>query len=238
MRFIPRLLLVALLVGGMYLLIDHLRALQAASIAATGEELPWEHLVKYYIGIIGLGAVTAVVAGITLLPLLGEFAGSFLFTPKEKVERSPHADALSKLAAGDFQGAIDEYKNVVDDDPKDMHAVSEVVRLYCEKLGTPEPAEDFLVEVLSMSDREPQEQAFLSQRLVDVCWNYQRDVNRSRAILIKIAEDMPETREAANAMHRLQEIERVFNEENHRHASAETPGEEDDQSGLAPSIFE
>jgi len=48
--------------------------------------------------------------------------------------------------------------------------------------------------------------------MVDVCWLHQHDAIRARAILIKIAEDMPETREAANALHRLQEIDRALNE--------------------------
>ena len=69
------------------------------------------------------------------------------------------------------------------------------------------------MEALSYPDRTPEQTAFLSQRQVDVCWNYQHDGIRARAILIKIAEDMPETREAANAMHRLQEIERAINEQ-------------------------
>ena len=235
MRIIPRLLLVAALLAVMFYFIEHLRHLQAIA-DAVGEELDMSKRATYYFIIIGLGAVTAVITCVSLLPMLGEFIGGFLFHPNIKIERSPHAEALAKLAAGDFEGAIAEYKSVVDDDPKDMHAVSEVVRLYCEKLNKPEPAEDFLVEVLSMADWEPAEKAFLSQRLVDVSWTYHRDVNRARAILIKIAEDMPETREAANALHRLQEIERVFNEEEHR-KTADAP-QSDDTSGLSPSIFE
>ena len=46
---------------------------------------------------------------------------------------------------------------------------------------------------------------------MDVCWNYLHDGIRARAILIKIAEDMPGTREGANALHRLQEIDRLMN---------------------------
>lgn len=207
MRLIPRVLAVVVMLAAMFLLIHHVKVLTAA------DEMEMSDLVTYYICIIGLAVVTAIVSCVSLLPLLGEFAGSFMFNPDEKIERSPHHDAMALLAAGDFQGAVDEYRVVFEDDPDDLHAASEVVRLYCEKLNQPDPAADFLVEALSYADRSPEDSAFLSQRLVDVCWHFQHDGIRARAILIKIAEDMPETREGANALHRLQEIDRIMNQD-------------------------
>ena len=208
MRLFPRLILVVIMLTAVYWFFEFIKEMQS-----TAGENGDPHLMSYWAAFMGLAVVTAVVTAVVMLPLLGEFAGSFIFTPNQKIERSPHADALSKLATGDFQGAIDEYKSVFEDNPEDTHAASEIVRLYCEKLNEPEPASDFLVEALSYPDRTPEQTAFLSQRQVDVCWNYQHDGIRARAILIKIAEDMPETREAANAMHRLQEIERAINEQ-------------------------
>ncbi|MDD5350752.1 MAG: tripartite tricarboxylate transporter TctB family protein [Chthoniobacteraceae bacterium] len=212
MRILPRVLLVGLMIAGMYLLIEHVRSFP--------EDVEWSKLVKYYIAIMSMAAVTALVTCVSLLPLLGEFAGSFLFTPNQKIERSPHADALAKLAAGDFEGAVEEYRKVFEEDPQDTHAASEIVRLYCDKLGQPEPASDFLVEALSMGERTPEERAFLQERMVDVCWLHQHDGVRARAILSQIMAEMPETRQSANAMHRLQEIERILSEEEYRAAQA------------------
>jgi len=206
MRLLPRLLIVAVMFFLLYGLMQYVKGMEASGIE-DGQLVPWKF------GILALAGVTAVVTCVALLPVAGEFLGNFIFTPNQKMERSPHADALAKLAAGDFEGAIEEYKDVFDGDPQDTHAASEIVRLYCEKLNEPDKASDFLVEALSYSERTPEEIAFLSQRSVDVCWNYQRDGIRARAILIKIAEDMPETREAANALHRLQEIDRAINEQ-------------------------
>ena len=205
MRILPRVLLVALMIGGMYLLIQHVRSFP--------EDVEWSMLVKYYIAIMGMAVVTALVSCISLLPLMGELAGNFLFTPNQEMERSPHADALAKLATGDFEAAVVEYRKVFDDDPQDTHAASEIVRLYCDKLGRPEDASDFLVEAISAGERTPEEWAYLCERMVDVCWLKQHDGARARAILNQIAEQIPETRQAANAMHRLQEIERTINEE-------------------------
>ena len=205
MRIFPRIIIVAALLGALFLLIEHVKALQDAGIDSS-------KLVTFYFAILGLVVVTALVFCVTMLPLMGEFIGNFMFTPNEKIERSPHADALAKLAAGDFPGAVEEYREVFADNPQDTHAASEIVRLYCDKIEDPEAAAGFLVEALSVPDRTPEEIAFLSQRMVDVCWLHQHDAIRARAILIKIAEDMPETREAANALHRLQEIDRAVNE--------------------------
>ena len=233
MRLIPRLLAVAVMLAAMFLLIRHVRELQAAG------EVEISKLVTYYFAILGLAASTALVTCISLLPLLGEFAGNFMFAPNEQIERSPHADALARLAAGDFQGAIDAYKKVFEENPQDTHAASEIVHLYCDKLNNPEPAADFLVEALSYADRTPEETAFLSQRLVDVCWGHLRDGIRARAILIKIAEDMPETREAANALHRLQEIDRAMSEEAYlaQHA-VETAPAVGEEAATKPAVAE
>jgi tetratricopeptide (TPR) repeat protein len=226
MRIIPRVLLVVLMIAGMYLLIEHVRSFP--------ENVEMSKLVTYYVAIMGLAAVTALVSCISLLPMLGELAGNFLFTPSQEIERGPHSDALAKLAAGDFEGAIEEYRKVFEEDPQDTHAASEIVRLYCDKLHQPEAASDFLVEALSVEGRTIEDWAYLSERMVDVCWTQQRDGMRARAILIQIAEQMPETRQAANAMHRLQEIDRALNEESYLASQAEqaapaesTPAEEE-----------
>ena len=221
MRIIPRVLIVILMITGMFLLIEHVRSFP--------ENVEMSKLVSYYIGIMGLAAVTAVITCISLLPLVGELAGNFFFTPNEKIERSPHADALAKLAAGDFERAIEEYHKVFAENPEDTHAASEIVRLYCDKLGQPESASDFLVEALSVVERSPEEWAFLSERMVDVCWLHQHDGARARAILTQIIETMPETRQAANALHRLQEIERTMNEEAYLAAQAAQAGSAGEQ---------
>ncbi|XHR27989.1 MAG: hypothetical protein ACFUZC_18925 [Chthoniobacteraceae bacterium] len=207
MRVFPRLLVIGLLWGGIYYLFQHVKGMQSA------EDVDNATLSSYYMGIVLAGLVSAIISGILLLPVLGEFMGNVIFSPSVEIEKSPHSAALAKLAVGDYEGAVEAYKEVFDDDPKDMHAANEIVRLYCEKLGTPEPASDFLVGVLSASDLTPEERAFFSERFVDICWGVQRDAVRANAILSKIVEEMPETREAANATHRMAEIERQAQEE-------------------------
>jgi outer membrane protein assembly factor BamD (BamD/ComL family) len=60
----------------------------------------------------------------------------------------------------------------------------------------------------SLRDRLPEDAALLCSRLADVYSTYQHDITKARALLMQVIETMPNTRHAANATHRLQEIER------------------------------
>jgi len=218
MRIYPRVLAVALMLAVLAVLIFYARGLPSGAMleetdwsTLPEEQESWSASVKYYIIVIGWATATAVVACVLLLPLFGEFAGSYIFSPNQRIERSPHADALIQFAAGDFEGALEEYRAVFEENPHDLLAVSEIVRIYCDKLGQPERASDFLVEALSSDmERTREDWAFLQERLVDVCWERQRDAVHAKAILQRIMEEMPETREAANAAHRIKEIDRAL----------------------------
>src|SRR5690606_31905460 len=112
------------------------------------------------------------------------------------------AEALAKTARGDYEGAVAAYKKVVGKTPTDTHAISEAVRLQCDKLEDPNGAAAYL-EHLLQNEWPMDDAAFLANRLVDVYWNYLQDADRSRPILEQIMSDMPETKHSANAAHRL-----------------------------------
>ena len=163
----------------------------------------------YFGGAVLLGIVAGTVVVLTLLPRLGDGIGSAFFVPNEPIEKNPHADALAAIARGDYARAIDEYEKAYSKNPSDTHALSEMARLYCEKLHDPAPAAELLESGLD-HDLPPEDAAFLSARLAEVYWNYQRDGVKARALLTQVIELMPNTRHSANAAHRLQEIERIL----------------------------
>ncbi len=116
-----------------------------------------------------------------------------------------HAAAREALARSDYATAIDEYRKVIEFNPDDALAYSEISRAACEHLGDPGVAAATLEEALC---REwPQEDAaLLCMRLVDVYWHFQRDAASSRALLVQLKEAMPGTQYAADAQKRLHEI--------------------------------
>ena len=164
-------------------------------------------IVLYFGGVVLAGGAAAVLLVTVLLPAVGDAIGGLFFSPNEKMEKSPHADALVAIARGEYEAAVQEYLKAFGNDPHDTMALSEIVRLECEHLDNPAAAADILEQAL---EREwtPEDAAFLTSRLVDVYWKHQRKAREARALLMQIIEAMPGTKHSANAQHKLQEIER------------------------------
>lgn len=180
-----------------------------------------------------LGLAGGICVALYVLPAIGEKVGGLFFNPDEEIEKDVHSEAMARIAQGDYEGAVEAYRKVYEDDPTDTLSLSEMAKLYCEKLGDAEAGARVLEEALG-NEWTPKDGAFLAERLVDVRWNYQRDGLAARALLIEIAETMPDTKHAANAQHRLREIERVM-EEGAAPALEDAPGveasDEKDESG-------
>lgn len=163
--------------------------------------------IALFAAVVLVGTIAGSLVVFTLLPKLGEAMGNVVFQPNERIEKNPHAGALAALARGEYEAAVHEYEQVYAGDHEDTHALSEVARIYCEKLHNPDAAAASLEQGLE-GELTPEDAAFLSARLADVYWNYRRDIEGARALLLQVTELMPGTRYSANAAHRLQEIER------------------------------
>lgn len=209
MRILTRLLIVAALAYfGWVLFQDGHREFSKKN--EDGESIAdASKVVAYFGGVILVGIGVGCVIALSLVPAVGEAVGHFFYNPNEIAERDPHELARSKMAQGDYEGAIAEYASLFEKDPHDTLSVSEMAHIYCEKLGDPISAEDVLEKALA-ADLPVEEAAFISSRLVDVYWKYQHDADRARKLLINIAETLPNTKHAANAVHRLHEIDRVL----------------------------
>lgn len=178
-----------------------------ARVASAQEEVDGVRVMMLFGGVVLVGALAGGMAVVSFLPELGDRIGNFFFNPSDRVEANPHSKALGYVARGDYQAAIAEYQRYWQEDPSDTLALSEITHLYCDKLHDPAPAAEVLESALN-HDLSPGDAAFLSSRLVDVYWNYMRDGSRARMLLQQIVDTLPGTKHAANANHRLQEIER------------------------------
>ena len=169
-------------------------------------EVDYGKVVLLFGAVVMVGILAGLLFVIIVMPSIGDAIGNFFFQPNEQIDRDPHADAQAALARGDHVAAVEEYRRVLEDDPNDLLSYSEIAKITCENLADPEAAAQTLEEAL---EREwpPDDAAFLTARLVDVYWQFQHDAKSSRALLLQIIEAMPGTRHAANAQHRLREIE-------------------------------
>jgi hypothetical protein len=169
-------------------------------------------VVLLFAGMTLAGAAAGAVAGLALLPAIGDAIGHFFYSPDERIQKDPHSSAVAKLAQGDIEGGAEEYVKVWRDNPHDMLALHEIVHLYCDKLRDPDAAEEILTEAVSM-ELPAEEAGVAAARLADVYWDHQHDAVRAKELLVQIAETMPNTKFAANAQHKLIEIDRALSSE-------------------------
>jgi tetratricopeptide (TPR) repeat protein len=200
MRALPRLLLF-LGLGYLAFVLFH-----EARLASKNPDIDPSKVVLLFAGVVLVGGCAAIIVVVMLMPRIGDAVGNFFFQPNQEIEKDPHSSAQAALARGDYATAVEEYRQILESEPADTLSYSEIAKISCEHLDDAAGAATLLEQALQ-SEWPPEDAAFLSTRLVDVYWKHQRDARSARALLLQIIETMPGTRHAANAEHRLQEIE-------------------------------
>lgn len=200
MRALPRFLLILGLAYFAFVL------LHEARLAQKNPDTDASKIVLLFIGTVLIGGAAAIVVATMVMPRIGDAVGNFFFSPNQQIEKDPHSAAQAALARGDYAGAVEEYRQIIRSDPTDTLSYSEIAKISCEHLDDAPGAAEVLEQALQR-EWAPNDAAFLSARLVDVYWKYQRDARGARALLMQIIDTMPGTRHAANAEHRLREIE-------------------------------
>ena len=165
-------------------------------------------VVLLFAGTILDGLAVGLVLTLLVVPSIGDRVGGFFYNPGTEIEHDPHADAIARLAQGNPEGAIDVYEEILNKDPSDTLAISEIARICCRDLeDTPRGA---AVLENALQQEWPHEQSsFLANRLADI-YILQHDPMRARQLIVEIANSLEGTRYAANAQHRLHEIDRMI----------------------------
>ncbi len=166
-------------------------------------------IVLYFGGVVLIGGAAGILVVTVLMPAVGDALGNLFFSPNQRAEKDPHADAVAALARGDHEAAVQAYLKAFENDPHDTMALSEMAKIECEHLANPAAAADVLEQALQR-EWTPEDAAFLTSRLAEIYWKYQHNARDARGLLMQIIETMPGTKNAANAQHKLQEIERAL----------------------------
>jgi tetratricopeptide (TPR) repeat protein len=146
-----------------------------------------------------------------VLPMLGDRVGSMVYSSDEEVEEDPRTRAMALLNQGEYEAAIDEFKDLVEKLPGDRFPVVEIAKIYHDKLGNTEAAISTIQRALLGGKDAWREEdlAFFKFRLVDFAVEDQHDYERAKELLNEIITEFPESRHSANAIHRIREVEQA-----------------------------
>jgi hypothetical protein len=188
---------------------DELASFDDAGGAEEASDLLGTKLVLFMVGGICLGILLVWF----VVPALAGAASNFAYSAPDKAEPELGASAVAKLAQGDLEGAIAEYKKLIDEHPTDRFPVVEASKIYVERMGDADAGIAFLEESLNDKDWPIDDAAFLMFRLIDIETTHRQDTPRAKELLTVITTEFENTRHAANAQHKLNEIARAGQED-------------------------
>jgi tetratricopeptide (TPR) repeat protein len=155
-----------------------------------------------------LGAAIAGTLFVTwLLPSLGDKVSEAMLGSGEKVEETATSIATARLAQGDYEGAILEFEKMAAAHPADRQPVVEISRVYRDKLGDVDSAIQTIQTALVSREWNAEDEAFFWLRLADLHSKDKKDFVKAREMVEKVMEKFADTPHAANATHKLRQIE-------------------------------
>lgn len=143
---------------------------------------------------------------IYVLPMFVDRMGEELMGSTAEVDADPLAEVKEAVAEEDYPEAIRLYREIWKADPSQRFPMVEVARLQREKLESPAVAVMTLREALEGHDWKEDDAAFLMFRMAEIYEEDLEDKAGQVEILKKAVEDLPGSRHAANASHKLREL--------------------------------
>lgn len=169
----------------------------------------WQENPMYpLISIITLAIVGGVFFVTVVLPKFGDAIGTVMYSSGEEVEQDESMKAVALVAKGDYHGAIKEYEKMIANKPEDPFPVSEIAKIYSEKLHAPDQALVVIQENLENREWTEENAAFLMFRLSDIHMAT-RNYDAAKDILEQVAGNFPGTRHSGNARHKINELEQL-----------------------------
>jgi tetratricopeptide (TPR) repeat protein len=158
---------------------------------------------------IALGAIGGFLVVKFVLPWFGDAVSTALLSSGEEVKPTESMKAAAKLAQGDYEGAIAEHEKSLQQNPAQSFPVGEIAKIYAEKLNDPQRAIQVLEQHLAAQEWPLDDAAFLCFRVIDIHLVQLKDYDSAHALLQQVIAEFPNTRHAANAHHKLGEVEQA-----------------------------
>lgn len=156
-----------------------------------------------------LGFITAGLVGTIgvaeILPRLAQKMTHAVYDSGEEVETDPLHDARSKVAQGDWEGAIEAFKLAAAANPENRLPWVEISKIQRDHLEDPAAAAQTMRDALVSQAWQENDAAYLLFRLAEIEDADLNDRASAVAAMKQVIEQFPETRHSANARHKLRE---------------------------------
>jgi len=154
------------------------------------------------------GAYAGIMFVLYILPAITDKATTAVLDSGELIEKDPLHDARAAYARGDYEDAIEIYKNVAETDPYNRLPWVEISKIQHDNLEDPQAALITLQQALESHEWPINDAAFFMGRISEIYLKDLEDQESSITILNQMIELFPETRHSANATHKINEIRR------------------------------
>lgn len=148
-------------------------------------------------GLVGIVFVTKV------LPMFAHSIAHLVYDSGEMLEKDAMHDARSLVAQGEYDKAIEAFKEAAANDPLNRLPWVEIARIQRTHLEDPESAIQTLRSALESQEWQVNDAAYLLFRLAELYDEDHQDRTNAAAIMQQVIDEFPETRHSANARHKL-----------------------------------
>ncbi|WP_193213732.1 tetratricopeptide repeat protein [Luteolibacter marinus] len=179
---------------------DDIKSFQADIEGREGE--------KVFVGIL-LAFLTAGLVGIVfvihVLPAIAQRFTHAVYDSAEMVEQDAMHNARAKVAQGDWEGAIEEFRAAAAEDPLNRVPYVEISKIQIEHLEDVQGAVQTLRHAIEDQEWQENDAAYLMFRLAEIYETQLEDHASAGTIMQQVIEQFPESRHSANARHKLRE---------------------------------
>jgi tetratricopeptide (TPR) repeat protein len=138
-----------------------------------------------------------------ILPSFAQRLTHAVYDSAEMLERDVMHDARSLLAQGDYQGAIEAFRQAAAADPLNRLPWVEITKIYKDNLDDPAAAVQTIRYALESQEWEISDAAYFLFRLAELYDEVYHNRAAAIGIMQQVIAEFPGTRHSANATHKL-----------------------------------
>ncbi len=159
-----------------------------------------------FVSLMGFTVLGGILFVLFVLPRIGEGIGAFFYSAPAKIEPDAFTKAAAKVTQGDYEGAVEAYREIANDEPDNRFPIIEIAKIQQDHLGNIDAAIMTLENAVESKEWPVNDATFLIFRIQALYLNEKNDEARAKELLQLVIDKFPDTRHSANAHHKLNEI--------------------------------